>query len=199
MLASHLENRFQHHKAISTIGTEVRNTIDLEYTTVQVQLKFTTPKEIKNCIRNLPHRKSPGEEDMIPNIVLKNLNIKATLHLVNIFNGCLRLNYFPKSRKNGIVINIHRSGKPKNATSNCRPISLLDSISKLFVKVLHKRITQFIQDTPLILQHQFGFRQHHSTILQLQRVAEYIVTGFQSKKYTAAAFLDVSAAFLTTS
>jgi hypothetical protein len=47
MLASHLENRFQHPKAISTIDMEVRNTIDLEYTTVKDQLKFTTPKDHK--------------------------------------------------------------------------------------------------------------------------------------------------------
>jgi hypothetical protein len=116
MLASHLENQFQHQKAISTIDTEVHNTIDLEYTTVQDQLKFTNPKEIKNYIRNLPHRKTPGE-DMIPNIVLKNFNSKAIVYLVNIFNCCLRQNYFSKSWKKAIVITIHKSGKPKNAPS----------------------------------------------------------------------------------
>ena len=86
------------------------------------------PKEIKNYIENLPHRKTPGE-DMIPNIVLKNLNSKAIVYLFNVFNGCLRLNYFPKSWKNAIVITLQKSGKPKN--------SLLNSISKLFEKVLH--------------------------------------------------------------
>jgi hypothetical protein len=87
MLASHLENRFQHQTAISTIDAEVRNTIDLEYITVQDQLKFTTPKEINNYIWNLPHRKSP-DEDMIPNIVLKNLNSKAIVYLAKIINSC---------------------------------------------------------------------------------------------------------------
>jgi hypothetical protein len=96
MLALHLENRFQQQKAISTIDTEVCNTIDLEYTTVQDQLKFTTPKEINKYIRNLPHRKTPGEV-MIPNIFLKNFNSKAAVYLVNIFYGFLRLYNFPKA------------------------------------------------------------------------------------------------------
>jgi hypothetical protein len=171
---SHLENRFQQSKAISPIETEVHNTIELEFATVQNQLNYATPKEIKKHIRNIPQRKTPGE-DMIPNIVLKYLNSKTIVHLFNIFNCCLRYNYFPKSLKNAIVITIHKSGKPKNSPSSYRPISFLNSISKLFEKVLHTRITQFIQDTSLIPQHQFGFRQHHSTTLQLQRVTAYIV------------------------
>jgi hypothetical protein len=148
MLASHLENRFQHSKAISPIDTKVHNTIDLEFATVHNQLNYTTPKEIKNYIRNIPHRKTPGD-DMISNIVLKNLNSNAIAYLVNIFNFCLRHNYFPKSWENAIVETIYKSGKPKNAPSSYQPTSLLNSISKLFDKVLHTRITQFTQDTSL--------------------------------------------------
>jgi hypothetical protein len=69
MLASHLENRFQQSKAISPIDTEVHNTIDLQFATVQNQLNYTILKEIKNYVRIIPQRKTPGD-DMIPNIAL---------------------------------------------------------------------------------------------------------------------------------
>jgi hypothetical protein len=93
MLASHLENKFQHSKTISPIDTEVHNTIHLEFATVQNQLNYATPKETKIYNRNIRQGKTP-REDMITNIVLK--NSKAIVYLVNIFNCCLRHNYFPK-------------------------------------------------------------------------------------------------------
>ena len=71
------------------IDEEVQNSLNLEYATVQPSLNFTTPTQIKDYIKPLPHRKTPGE-DMIPNIVLQNLSTKAIVYLVIIYNACLR-------------------------------------------------------------------------------------------------------------
>jgi hypothetical protein len=44
------------------------------------------------------------------------------------------------------------------------PKSLLSIVSKIFVKLLLKRLLPMVENNRLILNHQFGFRQRHSTI-----------------------------------
>jgi retron-type reverse transcriptase len=47
----------------------------------------------------------------------------------------------------------------------------------------------------LIPDHQFGFRQRHSTIEQTQRIAQRINEALERKQYCSAAILDITQAF----
>jgi hypothetical protein len=47
----------------------------------------------------------------------------------------------------------------------------------------------------LIPNHQFGFRQRHSTIEQIHRIVQRINEALESKQYCSAAFLEISQAF----
>ena len=49
--------------------------------------------------------------------------------------------------------------------------------------------------TQRIPDHQFGFRNKHSTIQQVHRLCHTIYTAFEAKQYCTSAFLDVSQAF----
>ena len=98
MLASHLEGSFKNQQPNQAIYEQVHHILNLECPTVQPSLKFKTPIEIKNYIKYLPYRKTPGE-GMIPNIALKNLNTKAIVYLFTIFNACLRQVLFPSHGK----------------------------------------------------------------------------------------------------
>lgn len=46
-----------------------------------------------------------------------------------------------------------------------------------------------------IPHYQFGFKPNHSTTQQLLRITEHISNGFEKKKHTGAAFLDIAQAF----
>ena len=81
--------------------------------------------------------------------------------------------------------------------SSCRPISLLDTISKLFEKILLARILHEVSERGLMRDEQFGFRPRHSTSLQLACLVERITRNFGEKRLTGAVFLDVSKAFDT--
>jgi hypothetical protein len=86
------------------------------------------------------------------------------------------------------------SKKPDNVASY-RPISLLPIISKVFEKLLLLKIQPIIEDLKLIPDHQFGFRQRHSTIHQVHRLVDTIHKSFEAGNYCAAVFLDVAQAF----
>ena len=60
--------------------------------------------------------------------------------LVKIFNAVLRTQKFPPIWKLARVISVLKPGKDPALPSSYRPISLLDTIGKLFEKILLARI-----------------------------------------------------------
>jgi len=83
---------------------------------------------------------------------------------------------------------------PEKVTSYC-PISLLPTLSKVFEKILLKRLRPLAITAKIIPDTQFGFRPNHSTIHQLHRVVDTISVSLEMKHYCAAVFLDVAQAF----
>jgi hypothetical protein len=77
------------------------------------------------------------------------------------------------------------------------PISLLDTIGKLFEKILLTRILHDVGERGLLRNEPFGFRPRHRTSLQLARLVERITRNFGEKMLTGAVFLDVAKAFDT--
>jgi len=95
------------------------------------------------------------------------------------------------------VISILKPGKDPALPSSYRPISLLDTIGKLFEKILLARILHEANVRGLLRNEQFGFRPEHSTSLQLGHLVERITRNFGEKRLTGAVFLDVAKVFDT--
>jgi len=72
----------------------VKHTLELPNYEVQNSLNYVTPNEIKQIIKNLPNKKSPGH-DKITNLMLKKLPPKGLVYMTTLFNSLLRLGYFP--------------------------------------------------------------------------------------------------------
>jgi len=83
-----------------------------------------------------------------------------------------------------------KPGKVPAQPSSYRRISILDTIGKLFEKILLVRILQVINKRVLLLD-------EHSTSLQLARLVKQITRNFGEKRLTGAVFLDVAKAFDT--
>jgi len=101
--------------------------------------KLTNPDEIHEAIRGLKVGKAPGPNS-IPNRALKHLPQRAVSLLVRIFNAILLNHHFTSLWKQSRVTSIYKPGKDPALPSSYRPISLLDSIGKLFNKILLVRI-----------------------------------------------------------
>jgi hypothetical protein len=66
----------------------------------------------------------------------------------------------------------------------------------LVINIIYiKRLLPIVEINRLIPNHQFGFRQRHSTIEQTHRVVRKINAALENKQYCSAAFLDISQAF----
>ncbi|KAL4104985.1 hypothetical protein QTP88_020260 [Uroleucon formosanum] len=92
------------------------------------------------------------------------------------------------------IIMIKKPGKDNTDPRNYRPICLLSSVSKIFEKIIHSRLTNYLNAINAIPHFQFGFKSNHSTTQQLLRLTEHISNGYEKKQHTGAAFLNVAQA-----
>ena len=153
-----------------------------------------TPREISRLIRGLKNKKSPGD-DAINNIILKRLPKKAIILLMHIYRACFKLSYFPEGWKCAKVIPIPKPKKDLTLASNYRPISLLNSLSKVLEKLILTRLKAHISARNILPNEQFGFRPAHSTNHQLLRVCQFIKASLQKKHSTGMITFDIEKAF----
>ena len=187
MFAEHLEGTFQPY--------ENRVVPDRHNTRQEQPIPHVTPKEVKKEIKNnIKTNKAPGF-DLINGEMLKQLPKKAILKLTHLFNSAIRQRYVPRLWKCAEVIMIQKPGKDAHDVKGYRPISLLPVVSKLFEKLILKRLKPIIEEHNLIPSHQFGFRNKHSTLDQVHRIIDKIEKSLEEKKICATVFLDVEQAF----
>lgn len=76
---------------------------------------------------------------------------------------------------------------------NCKDVAILLPIfSKVFEKVVYKRLFNYFNKFDILFQNQYGFRKGHSTSLALHHLYDKISAGIDHKKFTAGIFLDLS-------
>ena len=157
---------------------------------------LTSPTEIRNIIKTTPNNKVPGP-DSIPNILLKNLPLKALTQLTYIINGVIKLQYFPKKWKVAIVIHILKPRKPPHDPNSYRPISLLNTIANITERVILRVLNKIVRKKALIPMQQFGFSEGYSTTLTLVRVIQDILKGYNRKQCTVVLLIDIEKVFAT--
>jgi endonuclease/exonuclease/phosphatase family metal-dependent hydrolase len=157
-------------------------------------ISLVTPKEVSEEIQSIASKKSPGY-DLITGEIIKNLPKKGIVMLTYLINATFRLKHVPACWKVAEVIMIPKPGKPPIDVKSYRPISLLPVISKVFEKLLLKRLKPVLDKKQIIPDYQFGFRQNHSTIDQVHRITDVIERALEEKQICSAVFLDVAQAF----
>ena len=115
------------------------------------------------------------------------------MYLINL---SLTTGVFPDKLKVAKVIPIYKAENRENF-SNYRPISLLTNFSKIFERVMYKRLITFVEQYEILYCYQFGFRKNHSTSMALIHLVNKITSAIDRKETTAGVFLDLSKAFDT--
>ena len=118
--------------------------------------------------------------------------------LVILINESFSTGIFPDNLKIKIakVIALHKKGATDDP-SNYRPISLLSVFSKIFEKIMHKGLYNFLEVNDILHPLQFGFRKKHSTQHTLISMTETIKKSIDNGKFGCAIFIDLKKAFDT--
>lgn len=187
-----MENQFTIPSHASTFEAVIKYTLAKQFIAPHPPIIFISPGETWDVVRKLPNRRVPGS-DGISNCALKHCGSKTIIRLCNIYNCCLRSEYFPTNWKFATMIMIPERSKDVLIPTNHHPISLLNSLSKVFEHLLLKRLKTYTiaHSRP----EQFDFCQNHSTTTQLLRVTDHIANNLNLRLKTTAVLLDVEKAF----
>ena len=116
-----------------------------------------TPKIIKKIITNLDSSKASGP-DCIPVAFLKNCESECSYIRAELFNMCLKESSFLDCRKVSLVVPVFITNVgERSITRNYHPLSLLSVITKVFEKLLNKKIVDYLEKCGPFSDFQYGF------------------------------------------
>ena len=125
-------------------------------------IKPTTKYEIIDTITGNINNKASGPNS-IPNEILLLIKESIAKPLADIINLSFSTGIYIEKLKISKIIPIFKEKGDILLTKNFRPISLLSNINKIFEKLMHKRLYDFLEKQEFIFENQFGFRKRHST------------------------------------
>ena len=91
---------------------------------------------------------------------------------------------------------MHKSGD-KVQLNNCRPISVLPTVARVFEKNTYGQLYEYLMTNKLLGNQQFGFRSLHSTALALTKSTSNWWLSMDKGNMNAVIFLDIKKAFDT--
>ena len=153
--------------------------------------------EVSSVIQSLKNGKSCGPNS-IPIKLLKILDSLISVNLSTLISESFETGIFPDKLKIAEVIPVFKKGLATKK-SNYRPISLLSIFSKVFEKLMYKRLYSFLEVCELLFNMQFGFRNGHSTDHALLSLTENIKSSLDKNRFGCGIFIDLQKAFDTVS
>ena len=149
--------------------------------------------ELNEVINNL-NNKGSLDNHKISNLMIKKLPNKFKIKLKDYLNQSINSSILPISSKESIITMIPKKGDATEL-KNYRPISSTSCISKLLEKIIHSRLTKYLNDKNIIIKQQSGFRKNRQTRDNLIFMSQKILETFGYRKKVCCIFFDIQSAF----
>ncbi|KAF6516142.1 hypothetical protein HZS61_004883 [Fusarium oxysporum f. sp. conglutinans] len=115
------------------------------------------------------------------------------IHLLRLFQVCLRTSYHPANFKDTILVMVRKSGKPVNLPTSWRPLALLSCLGKVLEKIVASRMQEALKAKPELLPaRQFGWR---TTSEALEYMLDKVYSAWAMGKSVTIMGLDISGAY----
>ena len=161
---------------------------------VDIFLQDYLSAEVNHIIKNIKNTK--GNINSLSAKILKENSDSLSFPISLIFNNVLLHGQYPDILKIACVTALFKAGDKLNP-NNYRPISSLPLLNKVFEKLIHRRLTSFLESHEVFTENQYGFRKNMSTNDAVNNLLNYIYKAMDDKEYLGAVFIDLSKAFDT--
>uniref|UniRef100_A0A1B6GQ49 Reverse transcriptase domain-containing protein n=1 Tax=Cuerna arida TaxID=1464854 RepID=A0A1B6GQ49_9HEMI len=108
--------------------------------------------------------------------------------LTVLFNSSVSEGIFPTDLKINKTIPLLKINSNKSDPHSFRPISITPVISKIFEKIIHFRLYNFLQRNNILSPYQFGFRPDCNTSSAIAFTLKQILSSVDSGEYTLGLF-----------
>ena len=116
--------------------------------------------------------------------------------LLHVTNLSISQGTFPRELKIAKVLPLYKA-KDKMFISNYRPVSILPIFSKIYERIMYKRLLSFLNKHNILYQYQFGFRENHGVNSALIYMIDKILKSLDKGEIVVGLFLDFCKAFDT--
>ncbi|VDO10343.1 unnamed protein product [Rodentolepis nana] len=152
------------------------------------------PCELNAAIKQLKCKKSPGEDGIHPEFLIR-MGPKAKETMLTLYNKIWETSLVPNQWKVAIVIPVLRKGKDPSNFDNYRPISLTSVLAKLMERMVNRRLTWFLETNNILRSEQAGFRPQRSTNQQVATLSQHIKDALDARNTLTAVFVDFKSAY----
>ncbi|XP_025264501.1 uncharacterized protein LOC112637952 [Camponotus floridanus] len=136
-------------------------------------------EELLAACARVGNNKAP-DLDGIPNIALKTATKAAPGMFLDMYNTCLKEGLFPERWKWQRLV-LSKGKKPPDEPSSYRPLCMLDTVGKIFERILHDRIEAIVER--LLSDRQYGYRKNRSTLDALNLVVNTAKEAISGKRW----------------
>ena len=134
-----------------------------------------------------------GPSGITPTII-KHTPYSTAVHITRLINATICTGYFPQTLKKGNIFLIPKDLKKLHDPTKYRPITLLETFSKLIERIISNRLKNHIEGRQ-VNPNQFGFRPNKCTENIIFLAAYYLDLYTLKNKKTASVSLDITKAF----
>ena len=139
-----------------------------------------TPDIVCKVLSSLDASSSMGPDELSP-VVLKECCGSLAFPLAMLFRESLSSSVLPALWKQSLVVPIYKRG-PRSDPLNYRPISLTSVACKVMERIIHKGLSDYLEENAILSNDQFGFRAGRSTedqlLLVYDRVTKWVDGGY---------------------
>jgi hypothetical protein len=150
--------------------------------------------EVETLINDLDNTTGAGISS-IPVKVLKQLNLKISSLITNLFNECIETKEIPSDWKTAVVTPLYKKSGSFDDLNNYRGISVLPPIGKIFEKIIANQINEHLAKNKLLFNGQYGFRSNHSCEAALHEILSDMNRILSERKIGIFFFIDFRKAF----
>ena len=189
-------------KYFAKVGTNMNKNLNSNDSKLTIHLKCCsqslvfheiTVEEINSFINNLKNRSATGLHEINPKFI-KMSKVCLAPFLATSFNKCIAHSVFPEKFKTAAVTLIPKT-IPARSINDFRPISLLLTLSKIFEKIIAKKMMKFMNKNNIFTDFQFGFKTNNLTELAVTSIYDKVLQNLDDKKVTCSIFLDIKKTF----
>ena len=151
-----------HYKTVYTTDNQMLP----ECTRLMPEDSFTdldlTESDIVEAMKDMNSDNSPGYDNMFPKL-LKNISC----YILSLFRKSMQDESIPNDWITSIIVPVYKRNRKPNACASYRPINLTCCVSKIFERIIHKKMLQYLKENDLIYESQHGFLTMRLTITNL--------------------------------
>lgn len=142
--------------------------------------------DVQQAINKLSNSSGPGPDGLEGKFIKLASHVLAPL-LAVLFNMSFDTCEVPLAWKCTKVIPLHKGGDLQ-ILNNYRPISIINSVVKVFEKIIFNQLSDYLSVNNLLTQCQSGFRKYFSTTTALLKFSNDIFSSFDDNLCTGAIF-----------